>query len=87
MHVYYSNLWEYIHKRFFTEICDHFMVPLNTLIFNQPTPITINVGKEAIEPIGDWFIDKNIFIYYMKVNLYNINYTYYIIYNVHTFNS
>ena len=53
LHTYCSDVWEYSYMKHFTHICDHFMIPLYSLVFKKSTSKIIEESKEVIAPFGD----------------------------------
>jgi hypothetical protein len=73
IHVYCSELWETNYKKYFYDICDHFMAPLFSIIYNQ-NPHRLSQGAiEAIKDIGYWYMGKHYtYVEYLGVHMPHI---------------
>jgi hypothetical protein len=59
IHIYFSELWDNNYKRYLYDICDHFMAPLFSVIFNHH-PHRLSQGViEDLKDIGDWYMGKH----------------------------
>jgi hypothetical protein len=53
------ELWDNNYKKYLYDICDHFLAPLFSVIFNQH-PHRLSQGViEALKDIGDWYMGKH----------------------------
>lgn len=58
IHVYYSNIWVVNCQEFIYEICDHFMVPLNIFLHGELPLRFIEMARDKLKDLLDWFIDE-----------------------------
>jgi len=59
IHVYFSKFWDNNHKKCLYNICDNFMAPLFSVIYNQ-NPHRLSWGViEAMKDMGDWHMGKH----------------------------
>jgi hypothetical protein len=65
-HVYFSKLWDIKYKRYFYDICDHFLSPLYTIIFGFPRYRISSEARVRMKGITDWYLGK----YYTYVRVY-----------------
>jgi hypothetical protein len=66
VHVYFSELWNINYKRYFYDICDHFLSPLYTIIFGFPRYRISSEARAGMKGIVDWYLGK----YYTYVRVY-----------------
>jgi hypothetical protein len=58
VHVYCSELWDIKYKRYFYDICDHFLSPLYTISFWFLRYRISNESRYGMKGIVDWYIVK-----------------------------
>lgn len=65
VHIYCCELWASNFRKHIYEICDNFMAPLHSLIFNKPAPRLSIEARNTIRSIGDWYIEE--FYTYIRI--------------------
>lgn len=65
VHIYCGKLWASNFKKHFYEICDNFMAPLHSLVFNKPAPRLSIEARNTVRSIGDWYIQE--FYTYIRI--------------------
>jgi len=58
IHEYCRYLWESNYKRVSALICDGFLVPLFTLIFQKECPRISEEEKNTLKCIGNWYLQE-----------------------------
>jgi hypothetical protein len=66
MHVYCSELWNINYKRYFYDICNYFLTPLYTIIYEFPRHIISIEARTGMKGVADWYLGK----YYSYIRVY-----------------
>jgi len=65
VHVYFKILWENRYTKFYSMICDNFIVRVHFLIFRKEFPRLSATAKNMISKVGHWYFEE--IITYIRV--------------------
>ena len=54
----YKPLWDHQYHSHYREVCEHFIMPLYTLIFRKECDYMLEDAMQVIEEYGDYFFDR-----------------------------
>jgi hypothetical protein len=57
--VYFSVLWKNRYKKYYSVICNEFIIQIDFILFKKECPKVLVVAKKLISKVGHWYLDEH----------------------------